>query len=56
MPPRCKSLESCAALLLLDPLRRMRYNRDVRRCWIAICRAADHLVSVGRPGRRGPQI
>nr|DAV00806.1 MAG TPA: Prion-like protein doppel helix DHPC NMR [Bacteriophage sp.] len=25
-------------------------------CWIAICRAADHLVSVGRPGRRGPQI
>nr|DAE80965.1 MAG TPA: hypothetical protein [Bacteriophage sp.] len=28
----------------------------LRGCRIAICRAADHLVSVGRPGQRGPQI
>nr|DAF54175.1 MAG TPA: hypothetical protein [Phage sp. ctcqm2] len=28
----------------------------MRGCRIAICRAADHLVPAGRPGRRGPQV
>nr|DAM55002.1 MAG TPA: hypothetical protein [Caudoviricetes sp.] len=28
----------------------------LRGCRIAIYLITDHLVSVGRPGRRGPQI